>query len=296
MARINIQFTLFSAFYTPLIVTMAGGFLKREGLDHEWSVSPAGKPATASIIDGSAHVVQSAPSQAFNAIADGETGYPLHFAQINEMDGFYISGREADADFDWHQLEGAEVVMFGGGQPNAMFRYACYRAGIDYDRIVAITPGGPDDIDQAFRAGQGRYVQQQGPYPQQLEREGLGHIVAQVGPQIGPCAFSSLAAAREWLETDMAHAFTRAYRAAREYLQQTPAVEIAALQQGWFPGVDSLALENCIASYQRLGCWTPHIEITRSAYDVILDIFEYTGGISERYAYERVCCAPPDAA
>ncbi len=294
MATINIQFTLFSAFYTPLIVTMAGGFLKREGLDHEWSVSPAGKPATTSITDGSAHVVQSAPSQAFNSIVGGESSYPLHFAQINEMDGFYITGREADTDFDWHQLEGAEVVMFGGGQPNAMFRYACYRAGIDYDQIIAITPGGPDDIDQAFRAGQGRYVQQQGPYPQQLEREGLGHIVAQVGPQIGPCAFSSLASARDWLETDMAHAFTRAYRAAREYLQQAPAAEIAALQQGWFPGVDSLALENCIGSYQRLGCWTPHIEITQSAYDVILDIFEYTGGISERYAYEQVCCAPPD--
>lgn len=294
MARIDIQFTLFSAFYTPLIATMAGGFLKREGLDYEWSVSPAGKPATASITDGSAHVVQSAPSQAFNAIAGGETGYPLHFAQINEMDGFYISGREADTGFDWKQLEGAEVVMFGGGQPNAMFRYACYRAGIDYDRIIAITPGGPDEIDQAFRAGQGRYVQQQGPYPQQLEREGRGHIVAQVGPQIGPCAFSSLAAGQNWLETDVARAFTRAYREAREYLQRTPAAEIAALQQGWFPGVDSLALENCIASYQQLGCWTPHIEITRSAYDVILDIFEYTGGIDQRYAYEQVCCAPPD--
>ena len=31
MARINIQFTLFSAFYSPLIATMAGGFLREEG-------------------------------------------------------------------------------------------------------------------------------------------------------------------------------------------------------------------------------------------------------------------------
>ena len=293
MAQIKIQFTLFSAFYTPLIVTMAGGFLKREGLVYEWSVSPPGKPATDAIVDGSAQVVQSAPSQAFNSIAAGAADYPLHFAQINEMDGFYLAGREADADFDWARLEGAEVVMFGGGQPNAMFRYACHRAGIDYDRIVPITPGGPDDIDQAFRAGQGRYAQQQGPYPQQLEREGLGHIVAQVGPQIGPCAFSSLAAARDWLDSDEALAFTRAYQDAREYLNRAPAAEIAALQQSWFPGVDPMALENCIASYQQLGCWTPHIEITAAAFDVILDIFEYTGDIDRRYAYEQVCCAPP---
>jgi len=293
MAKINIQFTLFSAFYSPLIATMAGGFLKQEGLDFEWSVSPPGVPAVDSITDGSAHVVQSAPSQAFNAIARGESGYPLHFAQVNEMDGFFITGREADADFSWQKLEGAEVVMFGGGQPNAMFRYACHRAGIDFNKIIALTPGGPADIDQAFRAGQGQYVQQQGPYPQQLADDGIGSIVAQVGPQIGPCAFSSLAASREWLETDMARAFTRAYANARQYLNQTPASQIAAVEQAYFPDINAAALENCIASYQQLGCWTPHVEITRPAFEVTLDVFEHIGGIPERYPYELVCAAPP---
>jgi NitT/TauT family transport system substrate-binding protein len=293
MAKINIQFTLFSAFYSPLIATMAGGFLKQEGLDFEWSVSPPGVPAVESISNGSAHVVQSAPSQAFNAIARGESGYPVHFAQVNEMDGFFITGREADADFSWQKLEGAEVVMFGGGQPNAMFRYACHRAGIDFNKIVALTPGGPADIDQAFRAGQGQYVQQQGPYPQQLADDGIGSIVAQVGPQIGPCAFSSLAASRKWLETNMARAFTRAYANARQYLNQTPASQIAAVEQAYFPDINAAALEQCIASYQQLGCWTPHVEITRPAFEVTLDVFEHIGGIPERYPYELVCAAPP---
>ncbi len=293
METINIQFTLFSAFYAPLIATIEGGFLEREGLKPEWSVSPAGKPATESIMDGSAQVVQSAPSQAFNAIKRGDKQYPLHFAQINEMDGFFITAREPDVDFSWDQLEGAEVVIFGGGQPNAMFRYACREAGIDYEKIRAITPGGPDAIDQAFRTGQGQYVQQQGPYPQQLEAEGLGHVVAQVGPKIGPCAFSSLAASRDWLATDMARAFTRAYAGARAWINETPAAEIAAALQTHFPAVDAKALAQCIAHYQQLGCWTPHIEITRDAFDVILDIFTYTGDIEERYRYEQVCCAPP---
>jgi len=293
MTTINIQFTLFSAFYSPLIVTMAGGFLKQEGLDHEWSVSPPGKSAVDAVIDGSAHVAQSAASHGFNASPRGEPPYPLHFAQVNEMDGFFISGREADPDFSWDKLEGAEVVMFKAGQPNAMFRYACYKAGIDYDKIIPVTPGGPDDIDKAFRSGQGQYVQQQGPYPQQLETEGLGNIVAQVGPRIGPCAFSSLAASRAWLESDMAKAFTRAYTNARRYLNEASAKEIAATEKPFFPDIDAIALENCIATYQQLGCWTPHVEITRDAYEVTLDVFQYTGGISERIPYELVCVAPP---
>src|SRR3546814_16809355 len=76
------------------------------------------------------------------------------------MDGFFLTGREADPDFSWRTLEGAEVVMFKGGQPNAMFRYACHKAGIDFAKIRPITHGGAADIDRAFRDGLGQYVQQ----------------------------------------------------------------------------------------------------------------------------------------
>ncbi|MDH5355848.1 MAG: ABC transporter substrate-binding protein [Gammaproteobacteria bacterium] len=293
MADINIQFTLFSAFYSPLIATMSGGFLKEEGLDYEWSVSPPGKSAVDAAVDGSADVIQSAPSHAFTALEKGELSPVLHFAKVNEMDGFFITSRDADPDFSWKKLEGAEMVMFGGGQPNAMFRYACHKAGIDYDKIIPITPGGPDAIDQAYRQGQGQYVQQQGPYPQQLSQEGAGQIVAQVGPLIGPCAFSSLAATREWLQTDTAKAFTRAYAKAREYLNEIPAKEIAENITPFFKGIELAALENCISTYQQLGCWTAAVEITPEAFDVTLDVYEYVGGISERYAYEQVCCVPP---
>lgn len=293
MTRINIQFTLFSAFYSPLISTMSGGFLKAEGLEPEWSVSPPGKSAIEALVDGSAHVVQTAPSQTFNWLKDGKTPPFKHFAQINEMDGFFITAREPDPDFTWDKLEGAEVVMFKAGQPNAMFRYGCHKAGIDYERIIPVTPGGAGDIDKAFRDGKGQYVQQQGPFPQQLEADGVGHVVAQVGPKIGPNAFSSLAATPAWLETDMAKAFTRAYKKTRQYMNEAPAAEIARAEKSWFPNIDEAVLADCIATYQKLGCWTPHVEITRAAYEVALDVFMHAGSISERYPYEAVVAQPP---
>lgn len=294
MERINIQFTLFSAFYSPLISTMSGGFLRAEGLDPEWSVAAPGVSALAALQDGSAHVVQSALSQGFTSLNNGETPPAVHFAQINEMDGFFLTGRVADPDFTWDKLEGAEVVMFKGGQPLAMFKYACHKAGIDFDKIRPINPGGAADIDKAFRAGQGQYVQQQGPFPQQLEADGVGHVVAQVGKLIGPCGFSSLAATRDWLETDMAKAFVRAYRKTRLYMNETPATDIARAEKSYFPNIDEEVLADCIATYQQLGCWTPHIEITRPAYEVTLDVFEYNGLLNERYRYEQVCAEPPE--
>jgi NitT/TauT family transport system substrate-binding protein len=293
MEKIRIQFTLFSAFYSPLISAMSGGFLREEGLDPEWSVSPPGVSALAALKDGSAHVVQSALSQGFATLDQGKTPEAVHFAQVNEMDGFFLTAREPDPAFNWKKLEGAPVVMFKGGQPNAMFRYACHKAGIDYSKIKPVTPGGADDIDKAFRAGQGQYVQQQGPYPQQLQADGVGHVVAQVGRLIGPCGFSSLAATREWLKTGMAKTFMRAYRKTRVYMNQASAAEIARAQKPYFPAIDEKVLADCIATYQQLGTWTPHAEITRAAYEKTLDIFEYCGQLKQRYPYEQVCSEPP---
>lgn len=294
MEKIDIQFTLFSAFYAPLIATMSGGFLRAEGLDADWSVAEPGVSALAALEDGRAQVVQSTLSQNLMALDRGETPRAVHFAQVNEMDGFFLTGREPDADFAWSKLEGAEIVLFGGGQPLVMFRWACHRAGIDFDRLKVITVGGAADMDRAFREGQGRYVQQQGPFPQQLEADGAGHVVAQVGPMVGPCAFSSLAAMPDWLATDQAAAFTRAYARARAYMNEESAGEIAAAMKPFFPGIDEAVLADCIGTYQALGNWTPHVEITPGAYEAMLDIYQYAGGLKERYAYDRVCASPPE--
>jgi NitT/TauT family transport system substrate-binding protein len=293
MVHINIEFTLFSAFYSPLISMMSGGFLQAEGLEANWTVAPPGVSAVKALEEGRADVIQSAPSQAFTSLAAGETPKAVHFAQINEMDGFFITGRVHDADFDWKKLEGAEVILFGGGQPLAMFKYACHKAGIDFAKLKTISFASAEDMDKAFREGKGQYVQQQGPFPQQLEADGVGHIVARCGPKIGPVAFSSLAATSTWLHSDVAKAFMRAYTKTRAYMVATPAIEIARAEKSFFPSIELDVLAQCIESYQRLGCWTPHVEITRPAFEAALDVFEYSGSLKHRYAYDQVCSLPP---
>ena len=146
----------------------------------------------------------------------------MHFAQINEMDGFFLTGRAPDPAFSWDKLKGKRVLVDHGGQPLAMFKYACHKRGLDFASIVAVNVPS-DQMDAAFRKGEGDYIHQQGPAPQQLEHDRAGHVVASVGQAIGPVAFSSLAATRAWLGTDMARRFMRAYRKARGWLLATPA-------------------------------------------------------------------------
>ena len=293
MSKINIEFTLFSAFYSPLISIMTGGFLKEEGLDFEFTVSAPGVTAITALDDGSADVVQSTLSQGFNTLNKGDLPKCLHFAQINEMDGFFLTGREKDQNFTWDKLEGAEVLVHHGGQPMTMFKYACFKAGIDMNKIKIIDAGNGGEMDKAYRAGTGQFIHQQGPAPQQLEADGVGHVVTALGPVIGACGFSSLAARPEWLESEEAKAFTRAYIKTRNYMNDASAAEIAAAEKPLFPTIDEAVLSDCIHTYQNMGVWTRHIDITDDGYNAMLDIFEYDGMLKTRYAYDQVCARPP---
>ncbi len=293
MTQINIQFTRFSAFYSPLISTISGGFLKEEGFEPTHSIAPAGKSAIDALLDGSAHVVQSALSQGLSSLEKGEAPAAVHFAQINEKDGFFITGREPDPQFGWNTLRGRKVLVDHGGQPLAMFKFACHKMGLDYEAIESVDAGNSAAMDAAFRAGEGDYIHQQGPAPQQLEHDGAGHVVAAVGDAIGPCGFSSLATTREWLESGMAKSFMRAYRKTRAYINEMPAAEIAAAETSFFPEIAPEVLTETIGFYQNLGCCAPHVEITQAAYEVTLDVFAHVGRLKTRHAYDKVCALPP---
>ena len=118
-----------------------------------------------------------------------------------------------------------------------MFKYACYKAGIDITKINIIDAGNAQEMDLAFRSGQADYIHQQGPLPQQLEADGLGHVLTALGPTVGACAFSSLAAMPAWIESDEGRAFCRAYAKSRKYISSTPAAEIAKAENPLFPKI-----------------------------------------------------------
>ena len=293
MARIRIMFSRFSAFYSPLIAAQAAGFLKAEGLDAELSVAGAGISPQAGLRDGALDLIQSAVSASFAVLERGETPDLVHFAQINQRDGFFIAARAPDPAFAWGKLGGARVLLDHGAQPLAMFKYALHRCGVQYAALKVADAGTPEAMQAAFRAGEGDYIHLQGPAPQQLEADGVAHAVASVGEAIGLVAFSSLCARRDFLSTDMARAFTAAYAQARAWVRETAAARVAETEAGYFKDVDREALTRTIAAYQRLGCWEGPLEIPRDAYEVTLDVFEHGGLITRRHPCDAVVAAPP---
>ena len=291
---IRIMASRHSAFYSPLLSTIAAGFLREEGFESTYEVLAPGSDVQELIRNVKINIAQSAVSSSWARLEKNEGDLAVHFAQINQRDGFFLSGRSPDQSFDWKRLEGASLLADHGAQPLAMLKYAVHLNGADWSKIKVIDAGDVEEIDAAFRNGMGDYVHQQGPAPQQLEREGIGHIVASAGEATPPVAFSSLMASREFLKTDAAKAFIRAYARARQWVNQAPAEEVADREAEFFPQTDREALTRTIARYQAMGCWDGGLAITRERYEQALNVFLHSGKLSRRHPYEDVVVRPPE--
>jgi NitT/TauT family transport system substrate-binding protein len=291
--KIAIMASRHSAFYTPLIGVMAGGFLQEEGLEADYAVLRPGQRSREMLDRGAVEVMQSAVGSNWGPMENGETDLPIHFAQINRYDGFFLAGRKADPDFNWKKLEGAALVADHGHQPLLMLKYAAHTQGVDWNKINVIDAGSVEEMEAAFRDGQGDYVHLQGPAPQQLEHDGVGHVVASVGEAMPPVAFSSLLATKSFLETKTARLFVRAYRKSRQWAHRAPAEEIADREASFFPGIDRAALAATIGRYQQLGTWDGELAIPKNLYEQALEVFLHGGAITKRHPYEEVCSLPP---
>jgi NitT/TauT family transport system substrate-binding protein len=293
MTKLNIMASRHSAFYSPMICTIAGGFLEKEGLTGEYHVVEPGGASGMAVAEGRMDVAQAAVSASWGPLDKGSKAPFAHFAQINRYDGFFIAAREADSDFSWNKLLSGKFLHVHGGQPEAMLRYGAHKEGIDLAKIDDIDSPGGDDMMAQWRNGEGDYFHEQGAFPQQLEHDGQAHIVGTVGEAVGPVAFSSLVGRWDWLETDDAKRFAAAFKASREWVNTADPAEIAKAEASFFPDMAESAIAAAVGAYQKLGTWSGGIAIEPALYEAALDVFEHSNMVGSRHAYDDVVVAPP---
>jgi len=282
--KIRITASRHTAFYTPLLATMAAGFLDKHGLEYTYDTLEPGETAAGMIRAGRTDIMQSAPSTNWAKMDKGETGFPLHFALINQRDGFFLFRRAAD--FSWKDLEGRTLLADHGSQPLAMLRYAAHYNGVDWQNIRVVNAGSPAGMTAAFLAGKADFVHLQAPVADLKD-----FARSSVGASMPPNAFSSLCASREFIASEACRAFAKAFAEAKEWVRHTAAEEIAEKEASFFPGVDKAVLTGAIAEYKAIGAWDGGSGIPRDLYEQSLTVFESTGCIQRRHAYETTCAS-----
>jgi NitT/TauT family transport system substrate-binding protein len=277
--RFRIMASRHSAFYSPLLSAIR--FLREEGHEAAYSVLKPGQRSYALLRDGEVDIIQSAVSSNWQARERGVEPLPVHFAQINQRDGFFLVGRAPQSAFDWRELEGRTLLADHGGQPLAMLKYAVRYNGADWSKIRVKDAGSPEKMEAAFAAGTGDFVHLQAPIQS-------GEIVASVGAAMPPVAFSSLCCAREFQKTPEYRAFLNDYTRAKEWVRASPPEEVAAAESEFFPNAGQGRLIEAIQRYQALGCWDGGIEIPQDQYDQALNVFQSANAITWRHKYEEV--------
>ena len=281
-----------SIFYTPIYVSVAGGFLEREGLDVEFSTCPPQFPHPLSALHhDAADIVQSGIMRSIIASDWGAETVPLHFAKINSRDGFFILGRQPQDPFNWESLRGSRVIPVGfSPMPWASFQYALRRHGLEPSDLELRTGLSLDDAVATFRDGQAEYVHVAEPVVQQLIADGDGHLLTALGPENGPLAYSSFAATHRFLaeRQDTASRFTLGFARALHWLSSAEPGEAAEAVSDFFPGTSHEVLAASIARYQAQEQWPANPVLGRPEYDNLHDILLAAGMCRERQPYEKV--------
>jgi len=279
-------------FYTPIYVSVAGGFLEKEGLDVDFKTCPPelGHPINALNL-GEADIAQSGIMRCIIASDWGAETVPIHFAEINSRDGFFVISRTKQDSFRWESLTEAKVIPVDfSPMPWASFRYALQRHNIDPSDVDLLTGLNLDDAMAAFRKGKAEYIHVPQPAAEELLEDGSGHLAVALGPENGHLAYSSFAATHKFLETqpDTVHRFTVGYANALEWLAAHNAAEVGEAVAGFFPGVSLELVTKSVARLKAQDNWPTEPTLAQPQYENLHDILIAAGLAKARQPYEKV--------
>ena len=290
--QLRLMETFRTVFYTPIYVTVAGGYLESEGLDVSFQTCPSQFPHPLSALNhGAADIVQSGIMRSIIASDWGAEGVPRHFAEINSRDGFFVIGQQPANGFQWSDFTGSTIIPVGfSPMPWASFQYALRNNGVALEGLNLMPGLGLNEAVEAFRAGQAHFIHLPEPAAEQLLADGVGHLTVALGQVNGHIAYSSFAATSAFLNgrPDVVHRFMAGYSRALEWLAgATPEVVSAEIGQ-FFPDTASDLITASVARYKDQDNWPTSPRLERPQYDGLQEILMAAGMVKEWQPYEKV--------
>ena len=289
--RLRLMDTYRNLFYTPIYTAVAGGFLYAEGLDVMFGTVPADRHPLDMLRQGEVDIIQSGISRSLMALDDGDEDAPLHIAEINRRDGFFLVSRTPTDDWQWSDLEGSTLIPIGFTPvPLTSLTAALQKHGVDIDGITMLEGLSADDALAAFRNGDADYIHMPNPQTQTLIEEGAGYLAASLGSEHDYLCYSSFAATPAFIDEqpDVIHRFVRGFYKAQQWLAASESEAVAERVKPFFSGVTGAVLQASIARYKSLGIWPDSPEIGVDGYNAMRQVLIDGGLVRGRHPYERL--------
>ena len=276
-----------SIFYAPQFVALYGRHFAAEGLDVA-VVTAGGITTTAALIDGHAEIALGGIMRSLD-VADRGGPFLVHFAEVNQRNGFFLLARTPRPHFTWTDLVGKTVISFAEAPtPWQCMLTVLRRHGVD-PRTVTIERTRPlAEALAAFKGGHGDFFETGQPFTEQLLADGSAHLAASMGDATGPVPVSSFMTTERFLreERDVVLRFTRALYQAQRWIARADAKQIADLIAPAFPDIAPEIRHRAVARYLGQDTWSRDPVVREPGYEYLQTILLDGGFITRRHRYE----------
>lgn len=281
-----------SLFYAPQYVAISKGFFKGEGLDVELTTTPGGDKTMIALLSDEIDVALVGAETSIYVNQQGAQDTVINFAQLTNTDGTFLVSRSKVDNFSWDQLKGK--VFLGqrkGGMPQMVGEFVLKKHNIKpHKDLNLIQDIEFKNIATAFASGTGEYVQLFEPTASQLEKDGVGHVIASFGKESGSVPYTDFMAKQSNIDKhkEAIQKFTNAIYKAQKWVATHTPRETADAIAPFFPNIDPAIMESSVKRYLEQGSFASDPILKEEAWNNLQTIMESAGELKERADYAKL--------
>ncbi|MDE7167413.1 MAG: ABC transporter substrate-binding protein [Clostridia bacterium] len=282
---IKINEVTHSVFYAPMYLADALGYFEDEGYKIELENGGGANNTMAAVLSGAADIGFCGPEAAIYTYIGGDEDAPKVFGQMTNRDGSFLVGRTNEPNFDWHSLDGKDVLAGRpGGVPMMTFQYVMKELGVKPNYITNIDF---NFMTSSFQGGTADYCTMFEPVASDYEKAGSGYVVGSVGAMAGEIPYTCYIAKQSYIDANGAkiEALLRAVTKATKYIYENDTLTVAEKIVGYFPNTSVDSVKTSLDSYKGIDSWVTNMAMKESGFNRLQDIIESAGELSQRVKF-----------
>ncbi|MEI3529509.1 MAG: ABC transporter substrate-binding protein [Bacilli bacterium] len=292
LEKIKVAEVTHSVFYAPQYLADALGYFEDEGLDVELILTPGADKVTAAVLSGDVNIGFCGSEATIYVYNQGQKDYLVNFSGLTKRDGSFLVSRKKYDNFTLEDLKGKTIIGGRkGGMPEMTLEWALAENNIDPKKDVNIDTSIEFAAMQgAFVGGTGDFVTLFEPSAFQIEKEGLGYVVASVGELGGVVPYTTYNAKKSYIKEnpEIIQGFTNAIQKGLDYALNHSNEEIAKKILPYFPDTSLNDLTEIVKRYKEADSWYKTTYIAEEDFEHIQTIVEKAGELTERVPYNKL--------
>ncbi len=288
LKKVKVAEVAHSIFYAPQYAAINNGYFKDYGLDIDLTLASGADKVVAAILSNDIDIGLSGIEATIYVYQGEENNYLKTFAQLTQKDGSFLVSRNQNDNFKLDELKGKYVIGGRkGGMPEMTFEWALKENGIDKNDLTIDTSIAFAAMQGAFISGTGDYVTLFEPNALEVEKQGLGYVVASVGELGGIVPYTSYSARKSYINEnkDVIENFSKAIQKGLDFVNNNDSKKVAEAISSFFPDTSIEDLAMVIDRYKKIEAWPNNTEFKEESFNHLQDIMINANELDEKVPY-----------